>query len=913
METAHTTLTINDAPVLFLYPEDFERYLPALNLTQKNVSSEGKIYLEACAKNIETLLHSHCHAESLLSLRTKMIDRLIISLFNLATGEARTLSKNNLERATLMAQGGYGRQEMNLHSDLDLLFIYSKKKGIYIKTLTEKMLYRLWDLGLDVGYATRTVAECKRGLFEDVTIMTSLLDARYLSGNQELADLLLKTIRKTLKPESAQKKLIRVKLDEWKGRIEKSGGSVFMLEPHVRDSLGGLRDLQLPLWLAKIKGWPGTYENFLEQGDLKSDDYQSLMTARNFLWRVRNELHLLVGKKVDILTFAQQETIALNMGYQDASGILAVERFMQDYYRYAKQIASITETLIRRISATSSRFRLLQRFKSKPVDAVFTILDDQITLRRKVDFLKKPITLIQIFELVQNKGLPIHPETKDLIRSSLHLMDDAFRSDTENVKIFGKILNRYQNLGMTFREMNETHFLEEFLPEFKKILCRVQHDVYHVYTVDAHSIFAVGELSRLSSGDYDDKFEKYRLLLNEISQPKLLSLGLFLHDIGKGEGGNHSIKGAVTGNAITARLGFSTEEQKTVEFLIMSHLLMPHLSQRRDLEDQELIIQFARSMGTMDRLNMLFLLTWADIRAVGPNTWSDWKGALLERLYDKTKEVITRGEFSKGDSPKEKTRERIDRMKMTLLDKMGEKYKREKVQHFLSMMPPRYFFAVNDEEVERHIQIFIKGKDEQVAVSSRILSELAMNELQIYTLNTPRVLAQVTGICLAYALNILKVDLFQTTDGHVLVVVGLTNAQGQAIRREDYFKELATSLKEVMFGKTKVEELIARRKVPDYLAKKPVQKAESRVAVDNDVSAYYTVIDVYAHDRLGLLYDIMRVLNQQGCYVDVSKISTKVEQVSDVFYVKDIFGKKIILKEKLAQIKEALLATLNVE
>lgn len=899
METAHT--------------EIIKEPLPPLNLTKENASLDGKIYLEKCAKNIEILLHSHCHAESLLSLRTKMIDKLIISLFNLATSEALPLSKNNSEKATLMAQGGYGRQEMNLHSDLDLLFIYPKKKGAYIKTLTEKLLYRLWDLGLDVGYATRTVAECKRGLFEDVTIMTSLLDARYLCGNQKLAETLLKTIRKTLKSESAQKKLIHVKLDEWKGRIEKSGGSVFMLEPHVRDSLGGLRDLQLPLWLTKIKGRAGTYEDFLEQRDLKPDDYQSLMTARNFLWRVRNELHLLVGKKVDILHFAQQETIAFRMGYQDASGILAVERFMQDYYRYAKQIASITETLIRHLTVTSSRFRLLQRFKAKSVDAIFTILDDQITLRHKGNFLKKPATLIQIFELVQDKGLPLHPETKDLIRSSLHLIDDAFRSHPDHVKVFGKILNRYQNLGMTFREMNETHVLEEFLPEFKKILCRVQHDVYHVYTVDAHSIFAVDELSRLHKGDYDDKFEKYRLLLNEISQPKLLTLGLFLHDIGKGEGGNHSIKGAVTGNAITSRLGFSTDEQKTVEFLIMSHLLMPHLSQRRDLEDQELIIQFARSMGTMDRLNMLFLLTWADIRAVGPNTWSDWKGALLERLYDKTKEVITRGEFSKGDLPKEKTRERVDRVKTALIEKVGDRFKKEEVQRFLGIMPPRYFFTVNDDEFENNLQLFIKEKDEKIAVQSRILSDLSMNELQIYTLNTPKVLAQVTGICLAYALNILKVDLFQTTDGHVFVLIGLTNAQGQAIRREDYFKELATSLKEVMFGKTKVEELIALRKVPDYLAKKPVQKARNRVAVDNDVSAYYTVIDIYAHDRLGLLFDIMQTLNQQGCYVDVSKISTKVEQVSDVFYVKDIFGKKIILKEKLAQIKEALLATLNME
>ena len=321
-----------------------------------------------------------------------------------------------------------------------------------------------------------------------------------------------------------------------------------------------------------------------------------------------------------------------------------------------------------------------------------------------------------------------------------------------------------------------------------------------------------------------------------------------------------------------------------------------------------MIIQFARSVGTVDHLNSLFLLTWADIRAVGPDAWTNWKGMLLEKLYLKTREVITRSEFSP-----EKTRERMARIKEELLILMGKRYARGDLQHFLSLMPPRYFFAVGNEDVERHFRVHQRGEKEDVVTEFRVVPEKGMTEILIYTVNAPQVFSLVTGVMLCHEINIIGADVFYTGDGRLFLTLLVTDARGVPISESGQFDKVRKTLQQVLTGQVKVDSLLAERRLPDYLLKKPVQKAESRIAIDNDVSAYYTVIDIYAHDRLGLLYDITRTLLQLGCYVEVSKISTKVEQVTDVFYVKDIFGHKIISKEKIASIKKGLLDVIEVK
>lgn len=882
---------------------DYDSYIPQIVPLKGSLIDLARSYMDECQKSFEELHRKQFHAEHLLKIRSLMMDKLIIFLFDECEKEAIEKSKDKGPRAALIAQGGYGRQEMNVHSDIDLVFLYPLKKSRYIEILTEKMLYVLWDLGLGVGYATRTVSECKKLMLEDVTIMTALLDARFLCGGRSEALALTTGVSKILKNSSYRKKFIQQKLEEKEERFRKNGSSIFVLEPNVRESAGGLRDLQVPLWIAKIQGRKATYEAFTYDGLIRGEDTKKLTQARNFLWRIRNEIHLIVGKKVDLLTFHRQETIAARMGFKTTpDGILAVEKFMQAYYQHAYQVSTLTEKLIRRMTYKKPGFSgFIQRFSEKNIDDSFKIVEGQISVRNRRVFDDDLLKMMLIFKHVQERGIPIHPETKDLIRSRVTKVDETFRREPEAIRLFREMLNQYKNLGKTLLAMHEVHFLDEWIPEFKELRCRVQHDIYHIYTIDTHSIFAVDELSKLHQRVYGDYFSDFAGVLNMVSRPELLNLGLFLHDIGKGEGGKHSIRGAKIAAHITKRLGYAKEEQKTIDFLILSHLMMPHLSQRRDLDDPELIIQFARSVGTMEHLNMLFLLTWADIRAIGPDAWTDWKGALLKQIYDKTRHVIARGEFSK-----EKTLERVSRVKENLMAKIGDRYSREEFADYLSTMPSRYFFAATDEEIERHFKLHEKGSREDIVCEFNFLKEQNLHEVLIYTSNAPQVFSLVTGVMLANGINIVKADLFQTTDSHLLLILMVTDAGGKPVEDKNIFSDVESSLKSVLFGRVKVDELIAKRRVPDYLEKKPIQKVGSRIVIDNDVSAYYTVIDVYTHDRLGLLYDITQTLNRLGCYVDVSKISTKVEQVIDVFYVKDIFGHKITAKEKLDAIEKAL-------
>lgn len=889
-----------------LHPDDFDRHVPPFAI-EGEALADSQAYLQECLNRLKELHEGHCHAEHLLGIRSRMIDRLVVTLFDHFRDFARQKTGQEEKDIVLIAQGGYGRREMNIFSDIDLLFISPKKKGAFLETLTEKLLYVLWDLGMEVGFATRTVPECRKLMGEDVTIMTSLLDIRYLAGSEPLFKELSTELDKAYHSPANRKKFIEKKLGEKRARIEKHGGSVFVLEPNVKESAGGLRDLQTAIWIAQLKNRGDSYEELLDLGLLTEEEYNALIQARNFLWRIRNELHLMVGKKVDLLTFHRQEAIAPRMGFANSEGILGVEKFMQSYYKLAYQAATITETLIRKLTVSEPGIsRLFQKLKAKNLDENFKTLDDQIIVKDKKIFKEDPLQMMILFKHVQETGFSIHPETKDHLRAHTHLVDDAFRYNPEAIKLCREMLGQYRNLGHTLFAMHDVHFLDEWFPEFKKLRCRVQHDSYHIYTIDTHSIFAVNELSKLEKGDYGSKFDFYNDVMKTIPRPEMLTLGLFVHDIGKGEGGSHSIKGARIARNITKRLGYTEEEQTTIDFLVLSHLMMPHLSQRRDLEDPELIIQFARSMGTMENLNMLLLLTWGDIRAVGPDAWTDWKGSLLERLYEKTKQVITSGEFSK-----EKTLERVTRVKEALISKIGDRHSREEFQRYLASMPPRYFFAMSDLEIEQHFLVQKKTAMEDFVMEAMQVNGQNMNEVLIYTLNAPQILSLVTGVLLAFSLNIIGADVFQTNNGHVLVVLRVTDAAGRAINDPMVFDSVRNNLKGVLFGQLRVDELIAKRQIPDYLAKKPVQKAPGKVLVDNDVSAYYTVIDIYAHDRVGLLYDITRTLHQLGCYVDVSKISTKVEQVSDVFYVKDIFGHKITSADKIRSIKKALLEVVN--
>lgn len=888
---------------------DFDRHLPAFDENlESNFKLSLKAYYHQCQERLIELMQEGMHPSLLLGIRSRMIDDVISRAFNYYESQVIKKIRYHGPRMTVLAQGGYGREEMNLYSDIDILFLHPQRKGEYFETVSESILYFLWDCACDVGHASRNIRDCREIFHEDVTAMTALLDMRYICGDSDLFEELQNEVQSWLDSESIQKKFFQAKTQERENRIKKYGDSVFVLEPNVKENAGSLRDIQLASWLAKIQKKKSSFEDLAKLKLLTHDEVSQLRMAQNFFWKIRNEIHLIVKRKIDVLSFDRQIQIASKLGFEDdENGILAVEKFMQLYYNLAYDVFNITNRLLRKMRGEQSLFfKLKQKIGSKKIDESFRVLDNRISIRNPETLHKKPVKIMRAFEHVQKLGLPLDAETKDHIRAIVSSLHDDYCSDPKAVEIFRSIVSTYKNLGLVFFEMHDSYFLETWMPEFKPLRSRVQHDIYHTYTVDTHSVFALKEIELLAKGDYDDQFDFYREVLEQIEKPEMLNLGLLLHDVGKGRGGNHSVKGAVLAEDITQRFNYNDKEKFLIDFLIRSHLMMPHLSQRRDLDDPELITKFARSMESVDQLNMLFILTWADIRAVGPQAWTEWKGVLLRKLYDRAKEVLT-----KGDLSQEKISKKKDSLRKLL--RQDTNLQEDDLEEFLGIMPDRYFFGLNIEEILTHFKLYQKTLKEKIVLDYERLEDLNMYDLSFWTLNTPRVFSQVTGVMLYYSINIVRADIYQTSNGYVLVHLRVYIASSLAADSQGLFERLQSTIEEVLLGRQSVKALLEGKELPDYLKKKNYNKKKSVIKIDNDISAYNTVIDIYTNDRLGLLYDITKLLNDQACFIEVSKISTKVDQVADIFYVKDIFGHKITSPDKKKKLKDSLTELLEGE
>ncbi len=906
--TAHPT-TIPHFNPRALDSDDFARFVPEFLLAvEDTVVGSVKKYLLLCDEKTQELVKSKFAPLVVHHIRAQMIDRLVTTLFEHYRREI--LGKDSVGAdCALVAVGGFGRSEMAMFSDIDLLMLYELGNEGLAKPLTEKILYVLWDAKLEVGHAVRTIAECKAIMREDQTVFTAMLDARLLSGNTMLFQKLIRARAELLSDTAFCRNYFKEKIGERETRLKKFGGTVYLLEPHIKEGEGALRDLHFMRWFAFVLGGNAKFEALSDLGLLDDEQVRAMTLYFDYLLDVRSWLHLVTHRKGDQLNFDTQNKLAAALGFEDDSASLAVEKFMQIYYTTAAQVNTTLKMLIQKINARQLGFwaRLKSQLATKKLDHDFKIVHDKIAVCDATAFEMRPQLMMKLFEHVQTTGLGLHFATKELVLGNLFRVNDEFRKDPEVCAIFRRMMANYHNLGRAFMAMHEVQFFDTFIAEFRKVRNRVQHDLYHVFTVDTHSIFALGELNNLlENPDYDKTHASYKQAMLAVKRRDLLSLGLLFHDIGKGEGGNHSIIGAEIANRIMTRLGYNDTDRSVVEFLVLSHLLMPHLSQRRDLEDFGMVSEFAKSMGSMDRLNMLYVLTWADIRAVSAEAWTEWKGTLLSRLYDKTCELI-QSELKSDDY----VQKRVSDVREALLARLSSVADAVKLQTFLKAMSPRYVLAHTDAEILAHFNLISPHDDNDFLLVENEISQGSASEILIYTFHNPRVFPLVTGVMLSLDINILTMENFVLTDGHVFIRMRVQSAAKHSLKSANLMTVLKRNMKDVFTGAKSVDDLIAKRKQPQFMMKKAVAKASTRVSVDNDVSAYYTVIDVFTHDRLGLLYDIVKCLVARGCYVDVSKISTKVEQVVDTFYVKDIFGHKITSKEKIGEIKKALVDVID--
>ncbi|HBA89250.1 MAG TPA: [protein-PII] uridylyltransferase [Geobacter sp.] len=834
---------------------------------------------------------------------TAMTDALVTRLF---TALSDDLQMHKTGQLALVAVGGYGRRELNPYSDLDLLFLYSGKETKVVEEAANRLLYFLWDLRLDVGYSVRTLSDCVEMAGNDVTVKTALLDSRFLTGSEHLfRDLKKLMVTQVLAKRSDS--FITEKLDELKKRREKYGSSVYILEPNIKEGEGCLRDLHTAMWVAKIKYKVDEPRELVIKGVLSEDELGMYYSSLNYLWRIRNELHYLAGRKNDQLTFETQTSMARFFGYEDRGKTLAVEQFMQDFYLHANRVEHFSSLLITKCSQRDDSARkILGYFTRRPVGEGFYVMKGELVVPDESVIAKDPTRLMKIFEHAQKQGVTIALGTKTLIRENLDLVNDKFRRSKEANASFFKILQSDKGVYETLQQMHHLGFLNRFIPEFERIYCKVQHDVYHIYTVDTHTLFAMDEITKLWGGVHRDDLPLLTQLALEVDKRWLLLLAVMLHDVGKGGGGGHAEIGAELSKTIARRMGLTKEDAERLQFLVRNHLLLAHIAQRRDLHDERMIIQFARQMEKSENLKMLYLLTYADIKAVGPDVWSEWKGLLLQELYEKAFQVLERGDFKL-----EASGDRVRRVKRTVFDLLADDYPGQLIKDELQALTTRHVLSYSPDVIAGHIRVLLTLPQQLLVLKLSHETERGYTNCTVCTYDVPGLFSMITGVMAANGMNILGAQIHTNTNEKVLDILQVNSPQGFVITEESRWARFESDLRQVLEGKVKVSTLVAKRHRPSILTEKAKPIAPARVEIDNEVSSDYTVIDIYAHDKVGLLYSITSTLTRLGLYIGVSKISTKVDQVADVFYVKNIFGQKLSDPAKLEEIRRELLAAVD--
>jgi len=862
-----------------------------------------------------------------------LLDRMIRRLFGLAEDLFRDRGGEVHDGVVIIAVGGYARREMSIHSDVDLLLLYREELTPFVEFMAERLQYWLWDAGLTIGMATRTIEETVELGREDVTVRTAVLTARFLRGDGEFFHDFADRIRDELLPDPEafvleQRELMRERQLEF-------GDTLYLLQPNVKEGAGTLRDYHTAYWVARgTQPSVRNVDDFLHFGlltDVEMDEYRE---ALEFLWRTRNELHLRAKRSNDQMSFEAQEGVAEGLGYgsmadamtdtaakpppddptladlrfQPDDPDLPVERFMRDYYLHARTIKSYSELVIdqcvRRVSGADGADGA--GTEETPVEDGFALIDGQLAIPHAAHLREDPIRILRVFEIAQRHEVRLSRMAQRLVRANLHLMDETLRATSAVSDMFMRILDSEIRVMRTLMAMNDVGVLSQVIPEWEHIVCRWQHVIYHTYTVDVHSIFLVEELRRLWQGKYARAMPELTELMQEVEDRPVLFLGCLLHDIGKGFGGDHSNKGVIRAIPAIDRLGLSKERADRVLFVVQHHLLMSHLAQSRDLSDPQLILELAQICGDRTNLRNLYLATFADIRASSVEGWTDWKGQLLRELYERTAEMLETG-AERPDQAVALLEARVERRREGAREELvrlgvGE----SKIASFFDQLPRRYFLSHTPRQIARHAQLVLRFGDDSCVVTAHRAMKGGFTEFIVCTKDVHGLYSQVAGVITACGINILGSHVYTTRGGLALEIYRTHTPRGGPEERDMLWNEVQGKLESVLTGAVEVGDLVRRRRRPVGLTRPPSRK-EPRVLISNTESEFYTLVDVIADDRLGLLYDVTRTIGEQGFEIYISKAATIKDQVTDAFYLKDGNAKKIKDPEVLERLHQALL------
>lgn len=861
-----------------------------LRRIERHTSSEDRLAALKKFIKIETqrLYMRHrfgLSGELIASARSLIVDLLIQRLAQMVS--AKHGWAEGSWQVAIVALGGYGRQELAPFSDIDLLFVYGRGAVEAAETLNEEILYLLWDTGFSVGHSVRSLNECLTAAKEDGVTRNALLDARLLCGNREVFDTLTTKLDETVVLKNRRAILDEI-AEEQTNRYAKFGAVPCLQEPNIKESAGGLRDLHALLWAARVAYGYGHLADLVTHGLAPERDVKAMLGAYDFLLRARNALHFLTNRKTDLLTLDCQMQLARDFGYQDTKEQQASELFMRDYYLHARRLHRLTRTHLQQALAQPEKSRWISKLRNFAARGGFVMRDGALEVQTENEAWEAS-RLMMAFSYGQATGASLSATLQERIQENLPLVNRAFRASPAIAQAFLQVLRVKGKAAMALRQMHEMEFLGKYLPEFGRVTCLVQHDLYHKYTVDEHTLRAIEVLDELHNSRVR-QLERYRQLYNEISDPTILHLGLLFHDIGKGLGGGHTEKGVTIAERVCTRLQLDEAQKKQVRFLVKQHLTASHIAQRRDLSDEKVIQDFAGTVKTLDNLNLLTLLTYADINAVGPGVWNEWKDALLWELYVKTRAII---------APEPQAGAAVEQLRNHIAVMLASEVGVDEVHDHFHLLPEDYARSTTPQTIIEHIRLAHGLNARLVRTSWRVNTQARCTDLHICARNRRGFLAAIAGTLTAQGVNILSVHLNTRADGVVVDSFKVCDTVGEPLSDPTRWEQIDNAIKRALGGELDVAAAVEKKLKAQASRTKSrkhsllAAKATTRLLWDNQSSDKSTILEVTTPDRLGLVHKIADALSAMNLDIAFAKVATEKHLALDVFYVTDAAGAKL--------------------
>jgi [protein-PII] uridylyltransferase len=807
---------------------------------------------------------------------------------------------------TIIALGGYGREEQCIHSDVDLLFLFKKKVPNEAENLIQEIIYPLWVIGLDVGYATRSLKECLALAGKDYEVLTPMLDARFVCGWSLIYANLLEQLRENIIVKRSRK-IINWLIENNEMRHAHFGDSAYLLEPNLKEGQGGLRDYHTMLWIGRIAFNARQSRDLEYLGLLSHEEFQTLNRSLNFIWGVRNRMHHVCNRKCDQLHFENQVKLARSMNYKKSNGQQPVESFMGELHGQMEALKQQHLMFLHELGYEKKRKRKRKSQKKSAVDGLEVIKWGMLNFSVPESIIKKPELLMRIFEESARLKIPLSAEAKRLVKEFSHLADKAFRTSEPVVRSFERILVAPAPKFNALSEMLNTGLLKKFIPEFHSVQNRIQYDEYHLYPVDRHLLRTVQAVKKFGTAKDSSLEPLCEKIYRNLRPKKLLLWAALLHDIGKGKSNeDHSTKGAEIVRTVLTEKGLTAADIDTVIFLVQEHLLLIKTATRRDIHDEETAIFCARKIKDAQRLKMLYLLTVADSIATGPMAWNDWTATLLRDFFLKTLNVLEKGELATAqavDAVEQKKKEAVEWAR-----KRGEK---KKTEALLSVMSPRYLLYMPVAEIKGHIRLY----NELAAENSKFIWEIERaadantRSVTICAPDRPGLISKIAGVFTLNNINILDVQVFTWRNKIALDIFKVTPPP-DPILEDEKWNRTATDLGAALSEELDLTAALRKKVSVNRNTKTALGKKPHQVTVDNTSSSFFTIIEVFTYDFPGLLFSVTDALYRCDLNIWVAKIATKADQVVDVFYVRDINGQKVDLPEQVVSIKDAIMERL---